>query len=178
MVDRYIVLYHMLVCACSFMLDFVFVNGNHVVYHSMRNNYWHYFYNVTIISTHADYNTHTLWSLFYVHHDAMAHSGYIEPGLAMWTQDSGIQPFPGGGLSFIQPIGDERYIIHLLQHTYVLIILLVYAVVKYNRLIGILSPGVVCLTSPLYICRCHAIICVMLLLLSSLQWYCIRWRSN
>jgi hypothetical protein len=31
----------------------------------------------------------------------------------MWTQDSGIQPFPGGGLSYIQPIGDERYIIYL-----------------------------------------------------------------
>jgi hypothetical protein len=41
-----------------------------------------------------------------LHYDT--YSGYIEPGLAMWTQDSGIQPFPGGGLSFVQPIGDER----------------------------------------------------------------------
>jgi hypothetical protein len=49
------------------------------------------------------------------------YSGYIEPGLAMWTQDSGIQPFPGGGLSFIQPIGDERYIVYIAYTTYTIV---------------------------------------------------------
>jgi hypothetical protein len=38
----------------------------------------------------------------------MVDGAYIAPGLAMWTRETGIQAFPGGGLSYQTPIGDDR----------------------------------------------------------------------